>query len=136
MQDGTSMGGINALLDELKNASVLLQTHWEETRSLWDDVVRDEVEKTFIETFRNTIQLCLDGQYGGTYVYGRGMFDFFEFIEKAAATLSKYSGEDTKFNSLGEHPLTIRYGEDDLHKKRYSDEEEGRRMVDYDNYPK
>lgn len=127
---------MNALLEELKNTSVLLQTHWDETRNLWDDCVRDRVEKAYIKTFRDTIVLCLKGQYGSTYVYGRGMIEFFAYIESAAQKLSLYSEEKTSFDTTGEHARTVRYSANEQHKKPFSDEAEEDMMVNYDNYPK
>jgi hypothetical protein len=127
---------MNALLEELKNTSVLLRTHWNETQSLWDDCVRDKVEKTYIDTFCNSIHLCLKGQYGSTYVFGQGMIEFFDLIEKTARILSQYSEEKTTFDATGKQALTIRYAEDERHKKPYPDEAEEDMMVDYDNYPK
>lgn len=125
----------NALLEELIRTSVLLKTHWDETQSLWDDCVRDRFEKTYIQNFCNTIHLCLNGQYGSTYTYGRGMFKFFEFIEETAKKLSQFSEEPTSFDTTGEHELTIRYDEENKHKKRYDDKAEENMMVDYDIYP-
>ena len=126
---------MNALLEELKNASVLLKTHWDETQNLWDDCVRDEMEKSFIETFCNTIHLCLKGQYGSTHVYGRGMIDFFDYIEKTAHKLSQFSEEKTSFDATGKQALSIRFADDELHKKPYPDDAEEDMMVNYDNYP-
>ena len=126
---------MNALLYELVRASVMLQTHWDETRNLWDDCVRDRMEETYIKNFRNTIQLCLKGNCGPDYVYGRGMFKFFEFIEDAAKKLSQYSGEETTFDTTGEHALSVRYADDERHKRRYTDEDDENMMVDYDEYP-
>lgn len=127
---------MNALLEELKNTSVMLQTHWDETRNMWDDCVRDRVEKIFIETYRDTIQLCLQGQSGSTHVWGRGLFELFAFIEEAARTLSRYSGEKTTFDATGENSRTIRYSDENVHRKRYDDEAEENMMIDYDEEQK
>ncbi len=124
----------NPRIDELKKISVTLQTHWDETRSLWDDKVRDRADKQMIQYFRSTIELCLRGQYGSERVYGRGMYDLFEFIDEAAIKFGKLSGEPTKFDIHDKSALTERFSEDNRHKKKYTDEEEEDKMTDYDIY--
>jgi len=119
----------------LENISTYLKTHWDGTKNLWDDGVRDQVDKEFIQEFRDIIYLCLKGNCGKTYVYGRGMFDFFQFIEKSACRLSELSEKPTTFDSSGVHALSVRYTDENKHKKKYSDAEEVQMEVDYDEYP-
>lgn len=126
---------LNPRIDELKKISVTLQTHWDETKSLWDDKVRDRADKQMIQYLRGIIELCLKGQYGPKRVYGRGMYDFFEFIDEAAVKFGKLSGEPAKFDIHDESALTERFSEDNRHMKKYTDREEEDKMTDYDIYP-
>ena len=125
----------NPRIDELKRVSVTLQTHWDETKSLWDDEVRDRVDKYIIQYFRDTIMLCLKGNCGSERVYGRGIYDFFEFIDMAAARLGELSGQPTKFVISDSSALTECFNDKNQHKKKYSDKEEEDKMIDYDIYP-
>lgn len=125
----------NPRIDELKKISVTLQTHWDETKSLWNDKVRDRADKQMVQYLRGTIELCLKGHYGQEHVYGRGMYDLFDFIDKSAARLSKLSDQPTNFEIRDKSALTERFTEDTKHKKKYSDKEEEDIMTDYDIYP-
>lgn len=126
---------MNPLLEELKGTSVLLKTHWDETRTKWDDCVRDRVEKNYIDAFRDTILLCLKGQCGSTYVYGRGLIELFKYMEMTAKQLSQYSGIESKIDAMGVQEQTIRYPNEERHKRPYTDEDDEDKMVNYDDYP-
>lgn len=126
---------IDARLDELKKTSATLKTHWDETRSLWNDKLRNKADKE-IEYFLSTIKLCLYGFAGQEHAYGRGMYDFFEFIDKTAKTFSKYSGLPFDIASKRKTAKTERFTEDTKHKRKYSDKKENDVITDYDIYPR
>lgn len=126
----------NPRIDELKKISVALQTHWDETKSLWDDEVRNRADKQMVQYLRSTIELCLRGQYGPDRVYGRGIYDFFKYINEAAAKLCKFSGVPAKFEIHEKSAQTEQFSNDNQHKKKYTDNEEADKMTDYDIYPK